>query len=108
MPYAFTPEDFNKFSQAVLAAEGDQATLTTLLADMNGTVNEAIARDEAATKKVEAVEAENDRLRKANMSLYVRSIGTSVDTKKDPEPEEEKPTGTKAYMNDYFARLDAK
>lgn len=109
MPYAFTAEDFNKFTEDVLKAEGDQATLTTLLADMNGTITEAIAKDIASTSEVETVRAENERLKKANMDLFLR-VGVQVESDKERKKneEEEKPLSVNDYMTSYFNKLDGK
>ena len=107
MPYAFTLEDFNKFSDDILKAEGDQATLTSLLADMQGTYTEAVAKDIANTEKITTVTAENDRLKTANMDLFLR-VGSKVaedagvlPKEKPPEPE----GGTNAYMAAYLDKL---
>lgn len=108
MPYAFTLEDFNKFSEDILKAEGDQATLTTLLADMNGTITDAIAKDTANTEKVNTVTAENERLKNANMTLFLR-VGQQADetpSTKEAVPDEHKPSSTAAYMQSYFDRLE--
>lgn len=106
MPYEFTPEEFSRFSEEIIKAEGDQATLTSLLADMQSTVQTAIAKDIANTEKVETVTAENERLRKANMDLFLR-VGLPQETPKKPEEREpDKPSGVSAYMQSYFERLD--
>lgn len=106
MPYAFTAEDFNKFSEDILKAEGDQATLTTLLADMNGTITDAIAKDVATTEKMSTITSENERLKKANMDLFLR-IGSNVEPTK-PEPETKETVSTADYMKNYFNSLDKK
>ena len=106
MPYAFTAEDFNKFSEDILKAEGDQATLTTLLADMNGTITDAIAKDVATTEKMTTITSENERLKKANMDLFLR-IGSAAEPTK-PEPEVQETLSTADYMKNYFANLDKK
>lgn len=108
MPYEFTAEEFNRFSEEILKAEGDQATLTSLLADMNGTITGAIAKDMAQTEKVNTVTAENDRLRKANMDLFLR-VGQVME---NPGPsgqqqtEEPKKITTADYMTQYFEKVD--
>ena len=38
MPFEFTTDDWNEFTKKVLEANGDQATLTTLLSDMQDTL----------------------------------------------------------------------
>lgn len=108
MPYAFTAEGFNKFSEDIIKAEGDQATVTTLLADMGGTITEAIAKDIANTSKVETVSAENERLKKANMDLFLR-IGTPAEPeKKILEDQQQNIPATSRYMKSYFESLDKK
>lgn len=108
MPYNFTAEEFNRFSEDIIKAGGDQATLTSLLADMQGTVTEAIAKDVASTEKVTSVTAENERLRKANMDLFLRVGSQAVQQTggQQQEHEEEKPQDTKTYMSNYFNKLD--
>lgn len=109
MPYEFTPEGYNQFSQDILKAEGDQAIITTLLADMQGTVTDAIARDIAGTKTVEDVTAQNARLKEANMNLFLRlgekAKGEETSQKDDDPPP---PVSTRDYMNAYFDKLDKK
>lgn len=107
MPYEFNIEEFNRFSNEVIKAEGDQATLTTLLADMQGTVTDAIARDVAATERVAQIEAENERLRQANMTLFLRVGTDNNQTNQEPAKPAEHMT-TKAYMQKYFNALDEK
>lgn len=109
MPYEFTPEGFNQFSEDVLKAEGDQATLTTLLADMQGTITEAIAKDRVNQQTVDTVTAENTRLRAANMTLFLRVGADARDGDKEQpnEQEEEKPMDTADYMREYFNRESA-
>ena len=108
MPYTFSLEDFNKFSEDVLQAGGDQATLTSLLADMGGTFTEAVAKDIATGEKLTTVTAENDRLKSANMDLFLR-VGAKVAEEAGVLPkaqEEETPArGTADFMNDYFSKL---
>lgn len=107
MPYEFTAEEFNRFSEEIIKAGGDQATVTTLLADMNGTITEAIARDVASSEKVTTVTAENERLKKANMDLFLR-VGAQAAGGGEPDKQTtpETPPSTKTYMETYFSRLD--
>lgn len=108
MPYEFTADAFRKFTEDVLQANGDQATLTTIMSDMQDTVTAAIAKDIDNAKTVETVTAENERLKKANMDLFLR-VGSQMNSVSDKKQEEPQPetTSTKDYMNSYFARLDA-
>lgn len=109
MPYNFTVEEFSRFSQEVIQAGGDQATLTSLLADMQGTFTEAVAKDIATGERLTTVTAENERLRTANMDLFLK-VGTKVaedagiKTNQEPEPEE-KQQGVAEFMNCYFNKL---
>lgn len=108
MPYNFTAEDFNKFTEDILSADGDRATLTTLLADMSSTVSDALAKDVANTQKLETTEAENKRLKEANMELFLRK-GQILLAAEEAKPEEEKkPISTKDYMAKYFESLEDK
>lgn len=113
MPYEFTQEDFSKFSTDIIGAGGDQATLTSLLADMSGTYTDAIAKAIADGKRLEDVTAENERLKEANMALFLR-VGEK-DSEKLPQnnqqPQHETDDGktaTQSYMEQYFTSLDAK
>lgn len=107
MPYEFTPDGYNQFSDDIIKAEGDQATLTTILADMQATVSEAIAKETVNLQTVETVTAENERLKSANMQLFLRVGEKAIEGDKKKEEEPPQPADTKSYMNDYFARLDA-
>lgn len=109
MPYEFTAESFSKFTEDILQAGGDQATLTTLLADMQGTVTEAIAKDIAGTEKVNTVTAENERLKKANMDLFLRVGSAAMKTEEEKKTEEEaEQIDTAQYMQKYFNSLDVR
>lgn len=109
MPYEFTQDGYRDFSEKVIAAGGDQATLTTLLADMQNTYNDNIGLLTKLTKDNESIKAENERLRAANMDLFLR-IGTEnekarIEGGKVP-PEQEKSVSTAKYMENYFSKLE--
>lgn len=106
MPYEFTQDAYRQFSEAILGANGDQATLTTILSDMQDTFNRGIADLAATTETNGNVTKENERLKQANMDLFLR-LGTPQEPNK-PQPEPEKPMSTKEYMEHYFEKLDAK
>lgn len=108
MPYQFTTDDFRKFTEDILAAEGDQATLTAHLADMQGTITEAIAKDVAQTEKVTAVTSENERLKAANMDFFLRLGQHQLGEPENKKQEETEPIGTSQYMENYFKSLDKK
>ena len=100
MPYEFTQDGFKQFSEAVIGAGGDQATLTTLLADMQGTYETSIGSLAKALKDVETTKEENDRLRKANMDLFLR-IGAHPE---DKPPQTAQPEGGKMNCAEYMAQ----
>lgn len=104
MAYEFTQDSFRQFSEDVIGAKGDQATLTTLLSDMQDTFTKGIA-DLAATNETNGtVTKENERLKQANMDLFLR-LGTPQEPNK-PASEPEKPVSTSDYMEKYFERLE--
>lgn len=109
MPYAFTVEDFNKFSQDIIQAGGDQASLTSLLADMGGTFTEAVAKDIATGETLTTVKAENERLKTANMDLFLR-VGSKVAEEAGVLPKSKEPEKPKQriadFMNCYFEKLE--
>lgn len=106
MTYELTQDSFRRFSEDILAANGDQATLTTLLSDMQDTVYKGIA-DLAATNEANSnITKENERLKTANMDLFLR-LGTPQEVNA-PAAEPQKPMSTKEYMEQYFAKLDKK
>lgn len=114
MPYTFSAEDFSKFMNDVLKANGDQATLTSLLSDMQGTVSDAIISSQQDKADVERITTENNRLREANFN-YFNQIGefnknraSTEKPKADPDPDESEESGTEEYMASYFKRLDDK
>lgn len=99
MPYEFTLESFREFADQVLAANGDQATLTPMLADMQSTFAQSIGTVDHASKELERVREENDRLLKANMEIYLRHAGTPAESAArvvpaDPPP----PVGVDEYL----------
>ena len=109
MPYAFNPDGYSEFSGAILAAEGDQATLTSVLADMQGTFVEGVAAQAALQADYDRLKAENDRLLTANSQLFLR-VGQQINRENGfngtYEQEEEKPMGTAEYMKKYFDSLN--
>lgn len=104
MAYEFTQDSYRQFSEAIIQANGDQATLTTILSDMQDTFTKSIADLAATTKLNEDIGKENDRLKQANMDLFLR-IGTPQEPNA-PKGEPEKPMSTKDYMASYFEKLD--
>ena len=91
MPFEFTDEGWRQFSEQILAANGDQATLTSVLSDMGDTFMTGINTNNTTQNENESIKAENQRLKDANMSLFLR-VGEQQSGKgtkdKDPEPAE--------------------
>lgn len=110
MAYEFTQEGFRTFSEALVNANGDQATVTSVLADMQDTFNDNIGKLTALTQENESIKAENERLRNANMDLFLR-IGTQKEEieKGKPASVQESVTMTTAdYMENYFKKMEEK
>lgn len=112
MPYEFTADDFTKFTDDILKAEGDQATLTAAIIDMQGTITEAIAQNTQATEQLAKLSEENQRLRERNLELFYqvgneqrRRAGIPAQELDEQIPEE-KSKGTAEYMLDYFNKLE--
>ena len=105
MPYEFTQDGYRDFSEKIIAAGGDQATVTSILADMQDTINDNIGKLTKLTEDNKTITAENDRLRNANMDLFLR-IGSQ-----NPEggaggqnqmQEDTKPVTISEYMDSLF------
>lgn len=111
MPYEFSQDGYRQFSEAIVAANGDQATLTTLLADMQDTFNDNIGKLTKLDTDNKSITAENERLRNANMELFLR-IGTQAepggDGKGTGTSQEGDTISTADYMENYFKKLEEK
>ena len=83
MAYEFTQDSFRQFSEEVISAGGDQATLTTLLSQMQDVIIDNIGKMEQLTQNNENVTKENERLKSANMDLFLR-IGSQAPISKSP------------------------
>lgn len=105
MPYAFTPEDYSRFQSEVLEADGDQATLTSILSDFQDTFTQSYAQVNTVNADNARIMAENNRLKQTNMELFQR-IGTpvtQVNQQKEEEVEESKYKNVDEYMQDFFS-----
>lgn len=105
MPYEFTQEAFQQFSQDVIAANGDQATLTSLLADMQGTFTDNIGIAAKQTKDLETLNAEADRLRKANMDLFLRVGAQAEENKGKPSDDGQGAGGNSLTVEEYMHKI---
>ena len=108
MPYDFNQEGYRQFQEDILAADGDQATLTSVLAAMQQTFTESFALVETNKTEMEAIKKENERLVESNMGLFLQ-IGEQAKKIQDKQVQkplagiEEPPKQTvREYMNDFF------
>lgn len=109
MPYEFTAEDWSKFTNDIISANGDQATLTTILADMGDTiVTSRTALDESRNAETR-IKEENERLKSANMQLFLR-VGEQDTGSKQKEsyqpPDAETGHSLDTYLDNLFNRKD--
>lgn len=109
MPYAFTQEDYRKFQEEIIAAGGDQATLTSVLADMQATFTESMALVQTTKEENAAILSENERLKASNMQLFLR-VGEQakqqqIGTQQQSDPDSPKYRDADEYMADYFKNL---
>ena len=109
MPYEFTPDSYSQFSEAIVKAQGDQATISTVLADMQGTFVEAVAAAQASAVDMEKIKAENTRLIEANSKLLLR-VGQQINQENGFQvlTQQPKQKSTAQYMQDYFDKLDGR
>ena len=107
MPYEFTRDSFRQFNDDIIKAGGDQATLTTILADMQDTVFNNIGIMENLSKDKETLTKENERLRQANMDLFLR-VGQQATPSESSKSQEQENMSTSEYMEKYFDKLEGK
>lgn len=108
MAYEFNVDDFRQFSEDIIKAEGDQATLTTILADMQGTFTDAVALAVKNSEDLSRINEENNRLKDANRELFLR-VGTKVAEEAGViTKSEDPPLKTAEFMSSYFKKLEEK
>lgn len=107
MPYDFTQDSFRQFNDDIIKAGGDQATVTTILADMQDTVFNNIGIMENLNKDKETLTKENERLRQANMDLFLR-IGQQATAPEPSKQQEQETMSTSEYMEKYFEKMEGK
>lgn len=95
MAFDFTLEGYRDFSEKIIAANGDQATITSVLAEMQDTVIDKIGLLAKQEQDLDGFTAENQRLKAANAELFFR-IGTNAQQAADPPLPEDKPPLTVA------------
>ena len=113
MPYEFSQDDFMRFQTEVLGAEGDQATLTSLLTDMQNTFSTALAKVNETTAANVKLSETNQRLQESNMSLFlkigeqekmIQENGGVVDVHDKSESLDEERTPVKDYFNRFYSK----
>ena len=105
MAFEFTQDSYRDFSEKIINAGGDQATVTSILSDMQDTFYQGIADLKATTEQSETISKENERLKSANMDLFLKLGTPQQPSATNVEPE--KPMSTKEYMDSYFKRVEA-
>lgn len=108
MAYEFTVDSYRTFSDDIINANGDQATITSRLADMQDAFTNSIGRLTKAEQDAESLKQENERLRQANLDLFLR-IGESAKPSTSNQPaDEDVVEGVDEYMNKFFDKLEGK
>lgn len=102
MPYEFNPESFAKFTQDILNANGDQATITDVIGDMSDTMTDAFSAMAKAKEDIDTITAERDRLRDTNSRLILR-VGSFDKQKVGTEQQEPEHLSTKSRLEKYIA-----
>lgn len=100
MPFEFTSDAWKDFTDQILAAGGDQATLTSVLTDMGDTFTTAINTNQQTQENADRITKENERLKEANMSLFLR-IGEQRKEKDGGQPHNQEP-GEKGHNVDQY------
>ena len=82
------PEEFNAKTQEILNNLTDQAKVSTVLSELIEDYNTVTAETETAKTTAQKLTADNEKLRQANMNLFLK-VG---ETKKEeqPKPDEDK------------------
>lgn len=101
--YVFTQDSFRQFSEDIIAAGGDQATLTTILSQMQDVIVDNIGVLQKTQQTADSVAKENERLKSANMDLFLR-IGTQAEAieRNKPDNVPAEPVGVDDYLKNLF------
>ena len=108
MAYEFTVDSYRTFSDDIINANGDQATITSRLADMQDAFTNSIGRLTKAEQDAESLKQENERLRQANLDLFLRIGESAKPSANNPQQEEDTAEGVDEYMNKFFDKLEGK
>lgn len=77
-------EQWNNLTQDIIKKASDQAELTTLMSQATSEFGELFAAHATAVKSEEDLKAQNDKLREANMNLFLQ---LSEQTKQRTDPD---------------------
>lgn len=102
MSYEFTPDGFNKFSDDIISANGEQGAITSYLNDMRDTMMQNIAQYETMTGEVNKVTEENKRLMAYNMDLYKQLGEKSQENFTEKEKPLERGKNLDAYLSKFY------
>lgn len=79
------PEEFKAKTAEILENLSDQAKVSTLLAELTEHNDEFVVEATAAQTTAEKLTADNEKLRQANMSLFLK-VGDQKPADKDQKP----------------------
>lgn len=105
MAYEFSPESFTTFTSDILAANGDQATITDHIGEMADVITSAYAEINRIKDDMKTLESERDRLKDTNSRLILR-VGAFSDNAVDARPPVSEKISVRDYMDEYFRTHD--
>lgn len=85
------PEEFNAKTQEILSNLTDQAKVSTVLSELIEDYNTVTAETETARTTAEKLTADNEKLRQANMNLFLK-VGETKKEEETKQDEDNKPT----------------
>lgn len=85
------PEEFNAKTQEILSNLTDQAKVSTVLSELIEDYNTVTAETEIARTTAEKLTADNEKLRQANMNLFLK-VGETKKEEETKQDEDNKPT----------------
>jgi regulator of replication initiation timing len=91
------PEEFTAKVQEVLQNLTDQAKVSTILAELTEDYNSVAVETTTAKTTAEKLTADNEKLRQANMNLFLK-----VGENKKPDDTNKKPEDTTPKFEDLF------
>lgn len=108
MPFEFNEDAWNDFTQQILNAQGDQATLTSVLTDMGDTFTTAINTTRQTQENANKVQEENTRLKEANMNLFLRIGEQQTGRELDKQDPVEKGHNVDNFLTNFFTKKEEK